>query len=122
MPQRPRSAGIALQATPPPLIKAASPDTNGRKLEGDAGERKEEEKDEEIAREASQPEGSRAFDPLIDNRYPCNPPRKNYITRKAYDYGVRVEVLDLKDTGSTPEMEHLLWQMPKGSTAHKVES
>jgi len=123
-PQRPRSAGIAFQPAPPPLIKSISPDVNvGRKVEGNVGEKRKEEKDEETAtNEASLMETSRAFDLSVDARYPCNPPRKNYIARKAYDYGVRVEVIDVKDTGNTPEIEHLLWQMPKGSTAHKVAS
>lgn len=112
-PRRPLSAGIAHQVTPPPLVKAASPDNDVGKFEGEGAETKDEEKEE---KEASLLEGMKSSDRLIvDNRFPCNPPRKNYVARKAYDSGTRVELFDLRDSGNTPEMEHLLWQMPKMS-------
>lgn len=92
---------------------------DGGKFEGESAERKEEEMEEEKGRESGSWEGSRAAEVTVNSRYPCNPPHKNYVARKAYDYGARVEVLDLKEMNKTPEVEHLLWQMPK-AFPHKV--
>lgn len=60
--------------------------------------------------------------PFVDH-LPCNPPHPHYVERKASDFGMRIESMDLKwnndPMGKMPEIEHLLWQLPKGYT-HKV--
>ena len=121
-PKTPLLPDIKQQTTPPPLIK--DPESDDTKVEStkEVESEEEEEKEEDEEEETDQPEGSKSEEQQwvsTDSRYPCNPPRKNYVARKAYDFGTRVEVLDLNSMRKTPEIEHLLWQMPKGFP-HKV--